>query len=145
MLWRWNFQELSIEFDEAKKLAQSVAIDLEKEWNKGFIKKKGKLIKILGPKERKLEKLVGSEDMIDILHYVLLLWEGGNNNLIIEKLKQKYGDSEVLFRVAQAISQSLSNDSKEKKLLDGFLSGRERIKESIKDVKSQDKLDRWTK
>jgi len=145
LLWRWNFQDLSIEFDEAKKLAQSVGIDLEKEWNKGFIKKSGKYIKILGPKERKIEKLEQSEDMIDNLHYILLLWEKGNNDLILERIKEKYGGSEVLFRVAQAISQSLTNDDKEKKLLDGFLSGRERIKESIKEAKSQDKIDRWTK
>jgi len=83
--------------------------------------------------------------MIDNLHYILLLWEKGNNDLILERIKEKYGGSEVLFRVAQAISQSLTNDDKEKKLLDGFLSGRERIKESIKEAKSQDKIDRWTK
>jgi hypothetical protein len=43
-----------------------------------------------------------------------------------------YGESEAFFRVAQAISETLPNESKEKKLLDGFLAGRERLKEEMK-------------
>jgi len=36
--------------------------------------------------------------------------------------------------VAQAISETLPNELKEKKLLDGFLSGKERLREAIKDT-----------
>jgi len=35
--------------------------------------------------------------------------------------------------VAQAIAETLPNESKEKKLLEGFLSGKEKIKEEIKE------------
>lgn len=47
--------------------------------------------------------------------YVKLLNESG------------YGESEAFYRVAQAASETLPNESKEKKLLDGFLAGRERL------------------
>ena len=38
-----------------------------------------------------------------------------------------WGARDIFYRVAQAISETLPLDSKEKKLLDGFLAGRERI------------------
>ena len=43
-----------------------------------------------------------------------------------------YGDKEAFYRVAQAVSETLSIENKEKKLLDGFLAGRERVREEIK-------------
>ena len=43
-----------------------------------------------------------------------------------------YGESEAFFRVAQAISETLPIESKEKQLLDGFLAGRERITEEMR-------------
>ena len=145
IIWRWNYQESNVEFDEAKKISQSIGLNLEKEWNKGFIKKRGKYLSILGPMKRNLEGIKDSEELIDILHYILLLWEKGEKVKIIEKLSTTIGNKEILYRVAQAISQSLSNNSQEKKLIDGFLSGKERIKESIKESKIHDKIDRWTK
>jgi len=45
------------------------------------------------------------------------------------------------YRVAQAISESLPTDSKEKKLLDGFLSGKERMREELKRESVQARLD----
>lgn len=38
----------------------------------------------------------------------------------------------MFFRVAQAISETLPNEAKEKKLLDGFLAGRNRIQEEMR-------------
>lgn len=51
---------------------------------------------------------------------------------MLELLKESgYGKSEAFYRVAQAISETLPNESKEKKLLDGFLAGRERLRDEI--------------
>ncbi len=50
-----------------------------------------------------------------------------------------FGD-EAFFRVAQAVSQTLPNESKEKKLLDGFLAGRERVSEEVRRKTVQTKL-----
>ncbi|MEM4317791.1 MAG: DUF1156 domain-containing protein [Candidatus Aenigmatarchaeota archaeon] len=147
VLWRWAYGEAKTHFDDARKLAQSFGINLEKEWNKGFIRKEKEYIRVLGPKERNMKDLEKSEEMIDVLHYVLLLWEQGDKEKILKKLSESYGKSEAFYRVAQAITQCLPNESKEKKLLEGFLpSGKkERLMEEIRDATSQSKLEKWTK
>jgi putative DNA methylase len=137
ILWRWSFREAKIEFDETKKLAQSIGVHLEKEWNKSFIKKDKNYIKVLGPQDRRLEDIENMEkkDLIDVLHQVLILWSKGRREEIKRVLKETgYGESDAFYRVAQAISETLPNDSKEKKLLDGFLSGKDKLILEIKDA-----------
>ena len=41
------------------------------------------------------------------------------------------GTGEAFWRVAQAVSETLPVQSKEKKLLDGFLAGRERVRQRV--------------
>ena len=72
--------------------------------------------------------------MIDVLHRVLLLWKDGKRDKISQVLTETgFGQNEAFYRVAQAIAETLPNESKEKKLLEGFLSGKEKIKEEIKE------------
>ncbi len=143
VLWRWNYSEAKVPFDEARKLGQSCGIDISHEWSHtGFIKKDKEFVRLLGPQERKLEDLEGSKDMIDVLHQVLLLWEKSKRDEMIKVLQQTgYGKSEAFYRVAQAISESLPNESKEKKLLEGFTAGRERMTEEVKKEARQARLD----
>ncbi len=135
VLYRWDFGEAKVPFDEARKLATSCGIDIAREWNKnGFIKKEKEFIRVIGPQERRIEELAGSSELIDVLHHVLLLWEKGRREDMIKLLKETgFGNSEAFYRVAQAISETLPNESKEKKLLDGFLVGKERVKNEVKD------------
>ncbi len=138
LLYRYSYGQAKVHFDEARKLAQSVGIDLEKEWNKGFIKKEKEFIKVLSPTERKdydgILKHLENADLIDILHLVLKLWEKGEKEELLKILAETgHGQSEVFYKVAQAISETLPVDSKEKKLLDGFLTGKERIISAIKE------------
>ncbi|MEO0087211.1 MAG: DUF1156 domain-containing protein [candidate division WOR-3 bacterium] len=126
LLYRWIYQEAKVHFDDARKLAQSVGIDIAEEWGKSFIKKEKEEIRVLGPYERdmkELEKLIEkNKELIDVLHYVLLLWKANNKNKIIEILSTtNYGTKDVFYRVAQAISETLPKNSREKQLLDGFL------------------------
>ena len=137
LLWRWTYKEAKVHFDDARKLAQSTGVDLGKEWNRGFIKKEKEFISVLGPQDRTLND-IGNEEMIDVLHKVLLLWKSGRKEEIKNILSETgYGRKEAFYRVAQAISETLPNDSKEKKLLDGFLSGKDRLVEEIKDKYKQ--------
>jgi len=137
LLWRWTYKEAKVHFDDARKLAQSTGVDLGKEWNRGFIKKEKEFISVLGPQDRTLND-IGNEEMIDVLHKVLLLWKSGRKEEIKSVLSETgYGRKEAFYRVAQAISETLPNDSKEKKLLDGFLSGKEKLVEEIKDKYKQ--------
>ena len=141
VLWRWAFGEGRIEFDEGRKLAQSIGIDLAREWNKGFIRKENEFIEVLGPDERNPLTLEGSKELIDVLHDVLLHWKKGKTEEITRILKESgFGKSDSFYRVAQAISESLPSGSKEKKLLEGFLSGKDRISEDIKEESEQTRL-----
>ena len=130
VLWRWEYGEARVHFDEARKLAQSCGIDLSQEWDgKGFIAKERAFIRVLGPQSRKMDDLDDGAELIDVLHHVLLLWEKSQRDDMIRVLAQSgYGDSEAFYRVAQAISETLPIESREKKLLDGFLAGRERVR-----------------
>ena len=142
VLWRWNYGAAKVPFDEARKLAQSCGIDLANEWNRQrFIKKEKEFIRVLGPQERRLDELRNSAELIDVLHGVLLLWEKSNRSEMVNLLqKSGYGKGEVFYRVAQAISETLPIENKEKKLLDGFLAGRERLREEIKKEAEQRRL-----
>jgi len=141
ILWRWTYKEARVQFDDARKLAQSTGIDLEKEWNKGFIKKEKEFIRILGPRDRKIEELENSEELIDVLHRVLLLWKmGWKEEMRIVLTETGYGERDVFYKVAQAISETLPIESREKKLLDGFLSGKDRLMGEIKHMTEQRRL-----
>jgi len=132
ILWRWTYGEATINFDEAKKLGQSSGIDISQQWNKGFIKKNKEFISVLGPQDRRLNELKDSDELIDVLHRVLLLWKDGKRDKISQVLSETgFGQNEAFYRVAQAIAETLPNESKEKKLLEGFLSGKEKIKEAV--------------
>ncbi|MCL5125418.1 MAG: DUF1156 domain-containing protein [Deltaproteobacteria bacterium] len=139
VLWRWNFGEAKVHFDDARRLAQSCSIELGTEWGKhGFILKEKEFIRVLGPDKRKQDSLGKSTELIDVLHNVLLLWEKSQRQELVKLLQDSsYGQSEAFYRVAQAISETLPIESKEKKLLDGFLSGKERVKEEMKSSKGK--------
>ena len=142
VLWRWNYGEAIVPFDEARKLGQSCGIDISQEWSKtGFIRKEKEFIRMLGPQGRKLDDLDGPRDLIDVLHKSLLLWEKGQRAEMVQVLAEKgHGKSEAFYRVAQAISETLPNESREKKLLDGFLAGRERVQEEVEKAAEQGRL-----
>lgn len=142
VLWRWNYGDARVPFDEARKLAQSCGIDLAREWARnGFIRKEKEFVRVVGPQSRKLDDLDSPQELMDVLHRVLLLWEKGRREAMVETLaRSPYGRSEAFYRVAQAISETLPNENKEKKLLDGFLAGRERIQDEVNDTTRQQRL-----
>jgi adenine-specific DNA methylase len=142
VLWRWNYGEALVPFDEARKLSQSCGIDISEAWSKtGFIRKEKEFVRVLGPQGRKLDDLEDPRDLIDVLHKALLLWEKGQRAEMVQALADRgFGRSEAFYRVAQAISETLPNESKEKKLLDGFLAGRERVQEEVEKAAEQGKL-----
>ena len=50
VLWRWEYGETRVHFDQARKLAQSCGVDLAQEWDgKGFIVKEKAFIRVFGP------------------------------------------------------------------------------------------------
>jgi len=144
VLWRWEYGEARVHFDEARKLAQSCGVDIAQAWGgKGFIVKEKEFIRVPGPQSRKLNDLKGARELINVLHHVLLLWEKSQRDEMLRVLAESgYGESEAFYRVAQAISETLPVESKEKKLLDGFLAGRERVRAEMKQGKDEMKQGR---
>lgn len=141
LLWRWTYKEAKVHFDDARKLAQSVGLDLPSEWNKGFIKKEKEFIRVLGPQDRNMKKLEKPDELIEVLHHVLILWKEGKKEEMKKVLAETgWGNRDVFYRVAQAISETLPSESKEKKLLDGFLSGKEKILMEVGKTGKQKKL-----
>jgi len=139
ILWRWAYGNTKVAFDDALKMTQGMGINLEQEWNNGFIKKEKEFIRVLGPIERKLDK-IKSKEMIDVLHEACLLWKQSKKEKMIKLLQESgFGNSDVFYKVAQAISES-NPGSSESKLLDGFLSGKSKIMEGFNEQNEQTKL-----
>ncbi|MBW9223095.1 hypothetical protein KKP90_00645, partial [Methanothermococcus sp. SCGC AD-155-E23] len=140
ILWRWSYGEAKVHYDDARKLAQSVGLSLEKEWNKGFIKREKEYIRVLGPQDRKLEE-IRVRDLIDEIHRALLLWKNNRKEELLELLENsRYVSRGVFYQVAQAISETLPIESTEKKLLDGFLSSMDKLISEVEDIRRQKKL-----
>ncbi len=71
--------------------------------------------------------------MIDALHHAIKLLEKGNKAEMQKLLNESgYAKSDSFFRVAQAIAETLPNEAKEKKLLEGFLNLYDKISEGFK-------------
>lgn len=122
VLWRWAYEESKIPYDDALRLSQSVGMNLDRELDRGFIVKNQEFVRVIGPDER--GKDIESDELIDILHLAVLRWKNKEYDSMDELLKEKgYDRSDTFRRVGQAISESLPQDSKEKKWLDGFLAG----------------------
>ncbi|MCL4543923.1 MAG: DUF1156 domain-containing protein [Chloroflexi bacterium] len=142
VLWRWEYKEALVPFDEAHKLAQSCGLDLAREWGRAsFIRKEKEFVRVLGPQLRTLESLEDKHELVDVLHRVLLLWEKSQRSALVNVLAGSgFAQSEAFYRVAQAVSETLPNESREKKLLDGFLTGRERLREEAGRLATQTRL-----
>ncbi|GFP27656.1 hypothetical protein, partial [Candidatus Hakubella thermalkaliphila] len=72
---------------------------------------------------------------------VILLWKEGRRydprKLFTER---GFGMKDAFYRVAQPISENFSSESRQKKLLDGFLSGKEKIVSELKETITQKDL-----
>ncbi|MCJ7635760.1 hypothetical protein MUP77_25630, partial [Candidatus Bathyarchaeota archaeon] len=140
LLWRWSYGGAILPFDDARKLSQSTLVDLSHEWSRpnSVIKKQKENICLLGPQDRSLEEIASLEkkDLIDVLHMALLLWQKGDRKALVDLLSETgFGSKDSFYRVAQAISETLPKESQEKKLIEGFLAGKDRLSsETKKDI-----------
>ncbi|MCX7918198.1 MAG: DNA methylase, partial [bacterium] len=127
LLWRWTYNSASVHFDDARKLAQAVGIEITEEWTNGFIRKEKENISVLTAKERGRAFLHREkfDRMIDILHACLLYWEQNNRKAISELLATTgTTNNNAFWQVAQAIAEVLPDGDKEKQMLQGFLYGK---------------------
>jgi adenine-specific DNA methylase len=136
LLWRWTYNSAKIHFDDARKLAQAVGMEITEHWGNGFIQKDKEFISVLGAKERggKFLEKGKFENMIDVLHACLLYWEQNKKKAISGILEETMNlNNNAFWQVAQAIAEVLPEGDKEKQMLQGFLYGKEGlIKEGVK-------------
>ncbi len=138
LLWRWTYNSAKVHFDDARKLAQAVGIEITEHWGNGFIKKEKEFILVSDAKGRGKDFLEKREfeNMIDVLHASLLYWEQNNKKAISEVLSETGNlNNNDFWQVAQAISEVLPEGDKEKQMLQGFLYGKESYKKA--EVKPQ--------
>lgn len=128
LLWRWTYNSKIVHFDDARKLAQAVGIEITEQWGNGFIKKDKEFISVLDARERGRSFLEKGKfkSMIDVLHASLLYWEQNKRKEISEILEGTGNlNNNDFWQVAQAISEVLPEGDKEKQMIQGFLYGRE--------------------
>jgi hypothetical protein len=142
LLWRWTFGNAKVHFDDAIKLSRSLGVELTDLWDKGgLVKKEKEFVKVLNPKERAQDqaflKKTKFTSMIDVLHYVLILWERGEKEKIKEILNETgYARNEIFWQTAQALSEILPEGDKEKQLIQGFLYGKEEYIKGVRERKT---------
>jgi adenine-specific DNA methylase len=151
LLWRWTYKALRAHFDDARKLAQAVGVELTEQWGRGgFIRKEKEYIRVLGPLERAKELvevrfrsiLEKKSTMIDILHLCLISWALGQRKFITDLLRLTgYGGLDFFWQVAQAISEVLPEGNKERQLLQGFLYGRREYEKAARMAAEQLKME----
>jgi len=128
LLWRWIYNSAKVHFDDARKLAQAVGIEITEQWGNGFIKKDEEYISVSNAKERGRNFLEKQkfQSMVDVLHACLLNWEQNKRKAISELLEETGNlNNNAFWQVAQAISEVLPEGDKEKQMLQGFLYGKE--------------------
>ncbi len=124
LLWRWNYGRGLVPYDEARKLAISVGVDLELLSRQGLIKKNGSYLRLLGPQDRRFTGREASENLIDALQLAAQHWVQGKEQELEELLASLTCSLETFWRVAQAISDRLPEGDKERQLLHGLLGRR---------------------
>lgn len=129
LLYRWTYNHARVHFDEARKLAQGVGVELTTLWESGgLVEKQKEYVRVPMPLERakdpRFAKTTHFATMIDALHRAVWLWEKNEQKKLQEHLSATYGGNEAFWQVAQAIAEVLPEGDKEKQLLQGLLYGR---------------------
>ncbi|WP_321211379.1 DUF1156 domain-containing protein [Methanothermobacter sp. DP] len=137
LFYRWNFGNSSVDFDEARKLAGSLGIDLQNT-RSGFIRIQRGKVTVLGPDKREDDH--DTTELIDALHLAARLWSQGRREELQDLLLETgYGTDEKFYRVAQAIIEFLP-DCKEKQWLEGLIVNRDTMIKTLKEKTSQKTL-----
>ncbi|HEY80860.1 MAG TPA: DUF1156 domain-containing protein, partial [Caldilineae bacterium] len=128
LLWRWNYGRGLVPYDEARKLALSVGVDLELLSRQGLIKKNGSYLRLLGPQDRRFAGKVVPENLVDALQLAASYWGQGKEQELEELLASLTCPLETFWRVAQAVADRLPDGDKERQLLHGLLGRRDRAR-----------------
>lgn len=139
ILHRWAYAGNDVPFDDAMRLAMALGADIDALMDsRGVLKQSGDSVKLLNPKQRGKREDLGQPDrsgriasVVDVLHQAVILWESGQRESLSRFLSENaHGREEQMRLVAQTLIDILPQDDKERRLLEGFLAGRENLPET---------------
>lgn len=145
ILHRWAYDSDAVPFDDAMRLAMALGSDVSTLMERrGLLQQSGETVSLSGPKQRSKIEDLGLPDrggqqagVIDVLHRAVVLWEKGDRDGLARFLAQAaQGREEQVRLVAQTIINILPDDDAERRLLEGFLQGRD----ALPDVPRQQRL-----
>ncbi|MFB6272857.1 MAG: hypothetical protein ABEL51_08200 [Salinibacter sp.] len=130
LTFRWTYQDNTVPFDDARKIASAEGVDLERLWEEtGFVKKSGANVNVLSPRRR--NEIESPANMVDALHHACHLWETGQSEALQRFLGESgYGQRNAFWQFAQAIAECLMDGNKEKQLLEGLLMGKDKYEDA---------------
>jgi putative DNA methylase len=138
ILHRWAYGSAAIPFDDAMRLAMALGADVSALMERrGILKQSGETVHLLGPRERAKVEGLGLPDkagraasVVDVLHQAVVLWEAGDREGLARFLAEgARGREEQVRLVAQTLVNILPDDDAERRLLEGFLAGRDVLPE----------------
>jgi putative DNA methylase len=138
ILHRWAYGRGKTPFDDAMRLAMALGADVSALMERrGILKQSGETVRLLGPKERAGIQGLGLPDragrlapIVDVLHQATTLWESGDREGLARFLAEGARAREDQVRlVAQTLINILPDDDAERRLLEGFLAGRDVLPE----------------
>ena len=139
ILHRWAYGRDRIPFDDAMRLAMALGADVSALMDRrGILKQSGETVSLLGPQERGGLPGLGLADrsgrsapVIDVLHRAATLWESGDRETLARFLVEgARGREDQVRLVAQTLINILPADDAERRLLEGFLAGRDVLPEA---------------
>lgn len=138
ILHRWAYGDEKIPFDDAMRLAMALGADVAALMERrGILKQSGETVSLRGPRERGQQEDLGRPDrtgqpaaVIDVLQAAASLWERGDRAGLVRFLAEAaFGREDQVRLVAQTLVNVLPDDDPERRLLEGFLAGRELLVE----------------
>jgi putative DNA methylase len=138
ILHRWAYGAEKIPFDDAMRLAMALGADVSALMERrGILKQSGETVSLRGPRERGKQEDLGLPDrtgqqaaVIDVVQAAASLWERGDRPGLARFLAEAaFGREDQVRLVAQTLVNVLPDDDAERRLLEGFLAGRELLAE----------------
>jgi len=124
VLWRWTYNGETVPYDDARKLAQAVGIELDDIRGKGKLISGKDKIEVAKPDERNPDEVAKRQPMslIDALHKSCLLWKADKRKQLEKFLTESgFADDPTFWETSQALSELLPDGDKEKQMIQGLL------------------------
>lgn len=124
LFFKKYYKKDRISLEDLNNFLQSIQIEFSR--IEYLLERKENYVVIKSPSEFDMNYLKSSNELIDRMFFYVNLWCNGKEELFKQYLENdKY--LELYYRLAQALSLSLKNNSKEKKSLDRFLFSRDKV------------------